>query len=204
MFLQKLAAELELFVEVSKTNVILLAQIMAAIWLLNIINWVARLRLNRFGVIPRQMRGLIGIFTSTFLHKNFNHLFFNSIPLFALGLFVMSFGVQTFCIASVLIILIEGSVVWCVGRPGTHIGASALITGYFSYVLTSAYKHPTITSLFAAAIVVYYFGSIAFSIFPSAEKTSWESHLFGFLAGIATFFIMNKQLATELLRNWFG
>lgn len=138
--------------------------------------------------------GLIGIFTGTFLHQNFNHLFFNSIPLIALGLFMLSLGLKTFFLISLAIMLMEGSAIWLVGRPGIHIGASSLISGYFSFLLISAYAHPSFTSIIIALVTIYYFGSILLGIFPTAERVSWESHLFGFIAGIVAYYFVLPQL----------
>lgn len=184
----KLVHELNFFIIAAKTNIILLIKLMATIWAINIANWIIGSPLNYFGVRPRKTIGLIGIFIGTFLHKNFNHLFFNSIPLFALALFMMSFGLKAFYLASCIIILLEGILIWFIGRSGVHIGASSLITGYFSFVLVSAYVRPTFTTLFIAVIVLYYFGSIFFSLFPSEEKTSWEGHLLGFISGLVAYF----------------
>jgi len=190
MTLTSIAYDLDQFIQTSQNNLGLLLELMGAMWVLNLANWWLNLHLNSLGLIPRRARGLIGIFTNCFLHKDFNHLFFNSIPLFALGLVMLSFGVQVFYLASVIIVLLGSVAVWCVGRPGNHIGASALITGYFSYIIASAYKEPTVSSIFIAVIILYYFGSIFLGIFPTSAKTSWEGHLFGFLAGIAAYFIL--------------
>jgi membrane associated rhomboid family serine protease len=188
MALNELAFELELFINAIQQNVSIFGQIIVILWFINIINWLTGSKLNYFGVRPRKPIGLLGIFFGTFLHKNFNHLFFNTIPLVALGLFMLSFGLDIFFYSSILIMLIEGIIVWVIGRPGLHIGASSLISGYFSFLLVSAYYRPSAASIIIAIITIYYFGSIFLGIFPSEEKTSWEGHLFGVIAGIITYF----------------
>ena len=186
--LQEFATQLDIYFRSIQENIITFLQIVGAVWLLNIVNWCTGGKLNYLGVIPRRKFGLIGIFTGTFFHKDFNHLFFNSIPLLALGIFMLSFGWQNFVLASCGMMLIYGILLWLFARPGIHIGASSLISGYFSYLLISAYLHPSMASYLIAGITIYYFGSILLGIFPTTEKISWEGHLFGFIAGLICYY----------------
>jgi membrane associated rhomboid family serine protease len=166
--------------------------LIGVLWAFNILNWITGSHLNKFGIIPRRARGLIGIVFAPILHGNFTHLLFNTVPLFFLGIFVMSLDQHTFYWATGIIIFLAGLGVWIVGRRGNHIGASALISGYFGYILASAYKQPTFTTFFCAAVAMYYFGSILFSLFPTDEDTSWEGHLSGFVAGLIAMVFCQK------------
>ncbi len=182
--LTELSTQISDFIDTSRLYLPLLLMWLAALWVFNIINWFTGSKLNQFGIRPRRPIGLIGIFFAPFLHGNFNHLLFNTVPLFCLGLFVMSLSVQYFYWSTIIICLVSGFTVWVIGRRGSHIGASALIAGYFGFVVASAYLQPTFTTFFVAAVALYYFGGILFSLLPTDEETSWEGHLSGFLAGI--------------------
>lgn len=188
--LTELADELSSFITVSKEFLIPWLITFAALWLLNIINWLTGSKLAILGIYPRHIMGLPGILFSPFIHQNFNHLFFNSIPLFALGLAILDRGAINFVLVTFMIILLGGLAVWLFARPALHIGASGLVSGYFGYILVTAYINPTFTTVILAVVVLYYFGGIFLGIFPQEEKISWESHLFGFIAGIATPFII--------------
>lgn len=160
------------------------------LWGINLFNWwVLGGRLNALGIVPRRPRGLLGIFFSPFLHADFAHLLFNSVPLFFLALFIMSLGVTQFYWATVIIAFLAGLGVWIFGRRGNHIGASGVIAGYFGFILANAYHHPTFSALFCAAVAFYYFGGILLSLFPGRSEMSWEGHLSGFVAGIIAVFI---------------
>ncbi len=176
----------------SKQHATLIVELIGALWILNIINLSTGKTLNVLGVVPRNKRGLLGIMFSWAIHGNFNHLFFNSIPLFTLSLLLISFDKQMFFNLTIIIILLEGLSVWLFGRRGNHIGASGLIAGYFGFALIFAYESATIVSILLGILVLYYFGGILLSFFPTEAKTSWEGHLFGFLAGITAFFILFK------------
>jgi len=182
--LTELADKIELFIQDSRTHIVPMLKIVGVLWIINLSDWATGSHLKQFGIIPRTARGLTGIVLAPILHGDFTHLLFNSLPLFFLGIFIMTLSLTDFYIGTVLIILLSGSIVWCVGRKGNHIGASALIAGYFSYVLANAVLYPTIAALFCAIVAFYYFGSILLSIIPAQEDTSWEGHAAGLLSGV--------------------
>lgn len=176
-------------VETISTYFYLLMGLMIGLWVLQVINWLTGYRLNRLGIVPRNLPGLIGIVFSPFLHGNFNHLFFNTIPLLVLACFILVGGEKLFFLVSITIILISGFAVWLFGRRAIHIGASSLIMGYWGYLLVSAYMHPSLMTLVLAVVSVYYFGGLFFGLFPGEKNVSWEGHLFGCLSGIIANFI---------------
>ncbi|MFO1258238.1 MAG: rhomboid family intramembrane serine protease [Gammaproteobacteria bacterium] len=188
-FLKQASSEMSLFVTDAQTVMPEMLTMMAVLWAFNIVNWMTGSRLNILGILPRHPFGLIGIVFSPILHSNFNHLFFNSVPLFALGLFMMTLGLDVFCWATGLIAGLGGFAVWLVGRRGIHLGASALVSGYFSFIMLLAFEQPSFISILLASIALYYFGGILLSLFPTEERTSWEGHLCGFLAGLASMYL---------------
>lgn len=183
--LSDLALELNTAIDTSQLYLYPWSIFFVGLWALNILNWLTGSRLNILGIYPRHWFGLLGIIFSPFLHQNFNHLFFNSIPWFPLGLVILTKGLPIFIEATLVVMLLGGLGVWLFGRPYLHIGASGLVSGYFGFILATAYMAPSFTALLLALIVLYYFGSIFLGIFPQEDKISWESHLFGFLAGVA-------------------
>ncbi|MBA2654680.1 MAG: rhomboid family intramembrane serine protease [Gammaproteobacteria bacterium] len=159
------------------------------LWAILFVNWLIGYRLNLLGIYPRHLFGLIGIPLHPFLHGGFNHLFFNSIPLFVLLTFILTGGLTHFICVTASIVLLSGGAIWLLGRRAIHIGASDLVMGYWGYLLVYAYKNPSILTAILALVCVYYFGGLLLSIFPNEEKVSWEGHLFGLLAGMsATYF----------------
>lgn len=187
--LTEIADQIEQFVQASRTHVIPMLKVIGVLWAINLLDWLTGSHLKHFGIVPRTARGLIGIFLAPILHGNFTHLLFNTLPLFFLGIFIMSLSVTDFYISTVLIVLLAGAIVWGVGRKGNHIGASALIAGYFGYVLSNALFYPTIAALFCAVVAFYYFGSILLSIIPAQEDTSWEGHAAGLFSGVVAMIV---------------
>lgn len=182
--ISSLISQLELAILVIKTNLPTALTIVMIFVAAQILNMLTGYRLNILGIYPRHIFGLVGIIFSPFLHANFNHLFFNLIPLFVLLNFVLMAGFTKFIAISFIIILLSGTATWLFGRRALHIGASGLVMGYWGFLLINAYRHPSVITLILAVICIYYFGGLVFSLFPSQEKVSWEGHVFGFLAGL--------------------
>lgn len=173
-----------------KENALTALMVIGLLWAIHFINIVMRHRLNLLGLYPRKISSIPGIFFSPFLHGGFEHLFFNSIPLFVLLDFMLLNGIQNCIYITFLIIVICGSLTWLFGRRGIHVGASSVIMGYLGYLLIDAYQNPSINTWILGLICFYYFGTFLFSIFPQEEKTSWEGHLFGLVAGIAASYVI--------------
>lgn len=162
---------------------------LAIFWVVHLINRLMSYRLCVFGIIPRHPFGLLGIITSPFIHQDFNHLFFNSVPLFVLSIFVLAGGLDLFYAVTGSIILIAGILIWLIGRPAIHIGASALIMGYWAFVLANAFFQVSMVTILLAVLSLYYFGGLFLSLFPGKAGVSWEGHVCGFIAGVATTFL---------------
>lgn len=178
---------------VIQLNLPISLSLIGILWIVQIVNVLLGYRLNYLGIYPRHLLGMPGIAFSPFLHGSFNHLFFNSIPLFILINFMLLAGWPLFVQASILIILISGSAIWLFGRPAIHVGASSVVMGYWGYLLIGAYYNPSALSIVLGILCLYYLGGLFFSIFPSEESVSWEGHLFGLLAGFAAFAMINHS-----------
>jgi membrane associated rhomboid family serine protease len=154
------------------------------LYLIFILNKILGNRLSLLSVYPRKLIFTPGIALYSYIHQDFNHIFFNSIPLFVLTILVLLSGLQTFVCVTLTVTLLSGLTIWLLGRPGLHLGASGLIMGYWSYLLMNAYQERTVVSIALAFICIYYFGSLLFHLIPQNVRTSWEAHVYGFFAGL--------------------
>lgn len=188
--LNELNTSLTLIITQTHANASTLAIILAFPWVFYILNLLLHKRLFILGIFPRHWYGLWGIVFAPLLHVNFNHLFFNSIPLLVLSNFVLINGLHFFLWVTVIITFLSGFFVWCFGKPGIHIGASALITGYWGFLVSNILQQGTFTAVILGVISLYYFAGIFLGIFPGKKGVSWEGHLFGLLAGFAASYLM--------------
>lgn len=171
------------------TNAKTLTIILLIPWFVFFISYLTNKRLLLWGILPRQRRGLPGILFAPLLHTNFNHIFFNSIPLLVLSDFLLIHGLTYFGEVTLLITLISGTLIWCFAKSGLHVGASAVITGYWGLLVCDIYQQGSLTAILLGVLSLYYFAGIFLGILPGKRGVSWEGHLFGLLAGVATSFI---------------
>ncbi|MGM9451856.1 rhomboid family intramembrane serine protease [Legionella bozemanae] len=186
--LEELNNSLNWIISQTKNNIPILEIILLIIWLFFFASLFFR-KILLLGIIPRRVYGLPGILFAPLLHANFNHIFFNSIPLVVLSNFILINGLSYFLVVTIMITVLSGIAIWCFAKPGLHIGASGLITGYWGFLVSNIYQSGTLTTIILGIICIYYFAGIFFGIFPKEKGVSWEAHLFGLLAGLATSYL---------------
>lgn len=189
--LNALTNSLLFITEQIQSSLPILGKIVLILWGIFFINMALGGMLLFLGIIPRKPYGLLGIFFAPLLHANFNHLFFNSIPLLVLSAFILVHGTEYFMLVTGLITVLSGILIWLFAKPGLHVGASGLITGYWGLLVTDIYQEGSATAVLLGLVSLYYFAGIFFGIFPNKRGVSWEGHLFGLIAGIATAIWLN-------------
>ncbi len=168
----------------------------ALLWFVEIVDWLLlRGALDGLGIIPRQVSGLRGILFAPFLHGSFNHLIANTIPFLILGFMVMLRYSRYFLSISVIIALFSGLGIWLVGPAHTvHIGASALIFGYFAFLLVSAWYERSFGAVFLALLVIVLYGGLLSGILPQGGGISWQGHFFGLVGGgLAAYYVSPRR-----------
>lgn len=158
--------------------------------------------LNHYGVFPRTVEGLRGIFISPFVHSGIKHLFHNTIPLFVLSLSLFYFYRKLSWKVLGYGLVLTGLLTWMIGRPAFHIGASGIIYMlaaflFFKGVLS---KHYRLVAL--SLMVVFLYGGMLWYIAPIDPEISWEGHLSGLLIGLLFAFIFRKDVAIAPKYEW--
>ncbi|MGR3176513.1 MAG: rhomboid family intramembrane serine protease [Candidatus Anammoxibacter sp.] len=159
------------------------------IWLIEIINLISGHSLNRLGLFPRRLSGIIGIFLAPFLHNGISHVSLNTIPFITLGGLVILVSKQLFIETTIFIIIISGVATWIFGRSARHVGASSLIFGYFGFLIANGWNNGDIKSITIAVITILFYGGILWLVRPTRKAVSWEGHLFGLAAGTCKVFV---------------
>ncbi len=150
--------------------------------------------IHEYGIWPRSIHGLYGILFAPFIHAGIDHLIANSISLLLLGSIFLTIERKLSIYIVLFIIVIGGLGTWVIGRGGyAHIGASGVIYGILGYLLAMGVFNRSIRTVIISLLVFFLYGGAIWGIFPAAGFVSWESHLCGFLAGIATARIYAKN-----------
>ncbi|WP_051275643.1 rhomboid family intramembrane serine protease [Aestuariibacter salexigens] len=165
-------------------------QIKVVLWVfalltaLEVINLFTGRLLNLFGLIPRQLGSLPGVLFSPFLHGSLGHFLSNIVTLCVFLLLMLQHGGRRCIGISAWIILTTGVLVWLFGRHAVHVGASGVIYGYFGFLLLAGLLSGKVKLILISLAVGFLYGGMVFGVLPSRPFISWESHFFGFVAGL--------------------
>ena len=163
------------------------------IWMLYFIEIKFGYNFNKYGVYPREFKGLRGVFFTHFIHSNTTHLFNNSIPLFVLLLSIFMFYKEVALKVLAYGALLTGFLTWIIARESYHIGASGVVYLLFSFVFFSGIlkKHFRLVAL--SLIVIFLYGSMIWYVLPIKDGMSWEGHLSGFVVGLVFAFLYKNK-----------
>jgi membrane associated rhomboid family serine protease len=138
-----------------------------------------------FGVIPRDVKGLIGIVTGPLVHGDWEHLMNNSISLFLFGtalfFFYRKFAIKIW----LLIYFISSALVWVFARGGvSHVGISGVIygLGFFLFFSGMLRKNKRLAAI--SLMLTFFYGSMVWGVLPGDPRISWEAHLMGAVLGV--------------------
>ena len=160
--------------------------LIAAIWLAHLVNIALGGALTRsLGLIPRRIEGLDGVLAMPFLHGNWEHLTANTAPLLILGAVILTLAPKRFWPATAICVLLGGALIWTFARDNNHIGASALVFGWFGYLVALGFLERSPNAILGAALAVIAYGAqTIFGLIPGDDRVSWDGHLSGLVAGI--------------------
>ncbi|WP_340679137.1 rhomboid family intramembrane serine protease [Paraglaciecola sp.] len=158
--------------------------LVAVLTLIEVLNLLSGRMLNQLGNIPRYVPGLKGVIFGPFIHGSLQHFFSNIIPLAIFTYLMLQYGSRRYLLVSIWIIILSGMLVWLFGRSASHVGASGLIYGYFGYIVLAGFLGKSIKLLLISLLVAFFYGGLIFGVMPTSPFVSWESHLFGFIAGL--------------------
>jgi membrane associated rhomboid family serine protease len=171
-----------------RRNLISVLAFVGFIWLIFLINVPLSLTdwnlVQNYGLKPRTVSGLVGIFTMPFLHDGFEHLLGNTIPL-AMLLFMLSVTRDNARRILISVTVLAGLFTWLVGLSSPVVGASSLVYGLTAYLITAGIHERKLVSAGTAVLVgVLYGGTLFWGLLPTAGKhVAWDAHLLGAAAG---------------------
>jgi membrane associated rhomboid family serine protease len=163
-------------------------------WVSEIVDTALDHRLDGYGIEPRDADGLIGIPAAPFLHAGFGHLISNTIPFLAMGFVIAFRGAARVLFVTAIVALVSGAGTWLVAPEFTiHIGASGVVFGYATYLLTRGFfDRDLIEIVIGVAVGVIYGGVLLGGLIPE-DGVSWQGHFFGAVGGI----VAARALARE-------
>jgi len=162
-----------------------LGALVAVMWAVELVNALDSYRLDRDGIVPRNLSHLDGIVFAPFLHLSFSHLLGNTIPFVILGSAIALAGAGRLLRVSLIVALVSGLGVWLTSPSGTvTVGASGVVFGYATYLISRGLFNRKIAELGLGLVVLVLFGgALLYDLIPHTG-ISWEAHLFGGIGGV--------------------
>lgn len=157
--------------------------VLAVVWAVFIIDGLLHLDLNRFGIHPRHVDGLVGVIAAPLLHGGWDHIAGNSLSALVLGWLMVYFYPKLSLRVMLVCWIAGGFCVWLFGRPSHHIGASGVIYGLASFLFFSGLLKRNLAHAGLSFMVMALYGSWIWGVLPIEPEKSWESHLAGGLVG---------------------
>lgn len=151
-------------------------------------------QLKAFGIYPRTLFGLVGIFTAPMLHGSFPHLVSNTVPLLFLGSVLFFFYTRIGGAVFFRAYFWTNILVWLFARgESNHIGASGVIYALAFFLIFLGFFRRDFISIFISIIVLLLYGGVFYGVLPTDPYVSWESHLAGALVGVSTAVTYSRQ-----------
>ena len=176
--------------------------IVIIMWAVFLIGKEFDLHLAQYGLFPRKVQGLLGIFTIPFIHGSFSHIVNNSIPMLVLGWALFRFYPTLAFKTLFWVMIISGIWLWISGRPSYHIGASGIVYGLAAFLFLSGWLRREKKVAALSLLVAFLYGSMWWGMLPVDPTISWEGHFWGAIAGFSLAFLYRKQGPQKPVYDW--
>lgn len=165
----------------------------ALIWAIWLIGELFGLEFAQYGIYPRLVSSLWGVITAPLIHGSFSHIVSNSMPLLVMMTILFYIYPKSSPIVLIVLFIGSGLIVWLIGRPAWHFGASGLTHGLMFFLFfIGILRRDAIASVFAM-IVFFLYGGMVWGIFPRDPNISFEYHLAGAGLGVMLAFLLRNR-----------
>lgn len=141
---------------------------------------------QKYGLASKSKLQVSRFFTSPFVHGNEAHVR-NNLPHLLLFVGVATLMVpsaQAFLVATIIILIVEGTGVWAYGSQGKHLGASGLVLGFYTFIVGYGWLMWQFWITAVALIIAITFLKPAYYTLKNRNgQISVAGHIFGFLGG---------------------
>lgn len=168
-----------------------------------------------YGVAPRKVHALRGIFTTPFLHGGLAHIISNSLPFLVLMSMILFFYERVAIPVLLTIYLGTGICMWFFADPEAifslsnhsnyHIGASGVVYGMAAFLAFTGLFRKNIRAIAISLVIVFYYGGMIWGVLPIKEGVSWEGHLLGAIVGVfSAYWFRDRIEKAEAQKTSYG
>ncbi len=153
-------------------------------WAVFSLEFFLRTNFGVFGIYPRKLTGLVGIFTAPFIHGSVGHIISNTFPVLFLGTALYFLYDRIAKKVFLQCYFFTGILVWIFCRASYHIGASGLVYGLAAFLVFFGFFRRDFKSLLISLVIFAVYNGLFYGVLPTQPNVSWESHLFGAIVGV--------------------
>lgn len=166
-------------------GLLVVAAMVALMWLLEVVDVIAGHRLDTYGITPRSAQGLAEIVSAPFLHLGFGHLVANTVPFVVMGAAIALGGAVRVLTVTAIVGLVSGLGVWLTAPAGSEtLGASGLVFGYATYLLLRGLFNRSVLEIAIGLVVGAVWGTALLGGALPQHGISWQAHVFGAIGGV--------------------
>ncbi len=161
-----------------------LAAIILAMWAVFGLQSLFGLDFSKYGILPRNEKGLIGIVLAPFIHSNIEHIAYNTVAFVLIALVLALSYPRKFIWVFLVSMISTDLLVWLFARSAYHVGISGVIFALVGFMIAYGIARRSVGAIILSVVIGIVYGSFLYGVIPSAKWISWESHLFGLISGI--------------------
>jgi membrane associated rhomboid family serine protease len=171
----------------------LLLAMVLLMWGLEVVDTALDHRLDRYGIVPREVEGLDGVVAAPFLHVGFGHLAANTLPFVVMGLVIALEGALRLLGVTAITAVVSGLGTWLIAPEDTiHLGASGVVFGYATYLIARGWFSRRVAEIaIGVAVAVLWGGALLAGLEPQ-QGISWQGHLFGAIGGLVAARVLSE------------
>jgi membrane associated rhomboid family serine protease len=176
-------------------SIVLTVASLLLLWLIKSVEFTFLGSIAHYGIYPRTLEGMVGIFTAPLIHGSFQHLLANSLSWLLLGIFFFFFYDKIAARVLLILYFCSGFLVWIFAREAYHIGFSGVLFAVASFIMVSGFIRRNVSALVLSFSVLVLFGGMFYGVLPTTANISWESHMMGMAAGLLLAVIFRNRAA---------
>jgi len=166
--------------------------LVAALCLIHLLGQVFPRTYRRMALQPRH-RDIWQIATFHWVHGSLAHLFFNCLALLILSTLIVLQDAAQFWWLSLVVLMVAGWGTWLFSSAERVAGASALVFGYWGFIVAAAAISGKPQWTATAAISLLFYSGLWATLGKVVKGTSWSAHFWGLCGGIlAALFLFSR------------
>jgi membrane associated rhomboid family serine protease len=180
--------------ETQLQGLMVLGGTVALMWIVQVIDALDSYQLETDGIRPHNIGHLWAILTAPFIHGSWQHLISNTIPFVFMGVIIAMRGAIRMAMVTLIVIVIGGFGTWLISPSNELVfGASGVVFGYATYLLTRGLFNRSVIEILVGAIVGAVWGAALLSSLVPHQGISWQGHLCGGIAGVLAAWLLSND-----------